>query len=60
MSAMLILDTEMDNTDEYPTASQLLQGWAARLWAWLRRQPEPESEGAEPTAEQDSGTGLIL
>jgi hypothetical protein len=59
-SIMLIMDTESENRGEYPTASQLLQDWAARLRAWLRRQPEPETEGAEPTEEQDGGTGLIL
>ena len=57
---MLILDTEMENRGEYPTASQLVQGWAARLWAWLRRQPEPENEHAKSTEERDNGTGLIL
>ena len=58
MSAMLILDTEMENTSEFPTVSQLLQSWAARLWAWLRRQPQPEGE--EWKNGQDCGTGLIL
>ena len=57
---MLILDTEMENTSEFPTVSQLLQSWAARLWAWLRRQTQPEVEGGESKNRQDCGTGLIL
>ena len=67
---MLILDTEMDNTHEFPTVSQLLQDWAARLWAWLRRQPQPETKRDEFAREQlarektidgqDCDTGLIL
>ena len=57
---MLILDTELDNRSESPPASQRLQGWAARLWSWLRRQPEPENERAASADEQDCGAGLIL
>ena len=64
VSAMLILDTEMENTSEYPTVGQLLQSWAARLRAWLRRQPQPEIArdiaGEEWKNGQDCGTGLIL
>ena len=75
VSAMLILDTELENRGEYPTASQPLQDWAARLWAWLRWQARPEkarslrgrdglahdvSKGEEPIDAQDCGTGLIL
>ena len=60
---MLILDTEMETRSEYPPASQIVQNWAARLWAWLRRQPQPEREavaGEESMETQDCGTGLIL
>ena len=57
---MLIMDTEMENTGEYPTASQLLQSWAARLWAWLRRQPQPKDAHEEAIDSEDCGTGLIL
>ena len=67
---MLILDTEMESTGEFPTVSQLLQSWAARLRAWLRRQPLPEITRDEITRDfiageeskngQDCGTGLIL
>ena len=67
---MLILDTEMESAGEFPTVSQLLQSWAARLWAWLRRQPQPEIQreelarnllaGEEWKDGQDRGTGLIL
>jgi hypothetical protein len=57
---MLIMDTEMENTGEYPTASQLLQNWAARLWAWLRRQPQPKDAREEAIDSEDCGTGLIL
>ena len=57
---MLILDTEMEKTNEYPTAGQILQSWAARLWAWLRRQPQPKLAGEESIEEQDNNTGLIL
>ncbi len=65
LSAMLILDTETENRGEYPTASQILQSWAARLWAWLRRQPRPAGKGellaGEETIDgQDCGMGLIL
>ena len=75
VSAMLILDTEMENRGEYPTASQILQDWAARLWAWLRWQALPEKarplherdglaresgKGEESIDTQDCGTGLIL
>ena len=60
VSAMLILDTEMESTGEYPTVGQLLQSWAARLWAWLRRQPQPEVDREEWQNGQDCGTGLIL
>jgi hypothetical protein len=70
VSAMLILDTELESTGEFPTVSQLLQSWAARLWAWLRRQPQPEIKrdeirrdfiaGKESKNGQDCGTGLIL
>jgi hypothetical protein len=57
---MLILDTDLDNRGEYPPASHLLQGWAARLWAWLRRQPQPEDKREELIGTEDCGTGLIL
>lgn len=67
---MLILDTEMENASEFPTVSQLLQSWAVRLWAWLRRQPQSEIgrdkieldlvAGEEWKNGQDCGTGLIL
>ena len=69
VSAMLILDTEMESTGEFPTVSQLLQSWAARLRAWLRRQPQPEISAMitrdfiareESKNGQDCGTGLIL
>ena len=61
---MLILDTEMESTGEFPTVGQLLQSWAARLRAWLRRQPQPEIARDRAREEwkngQDCGTGLIL
>jgi hypothetical protein len=62
---MLILDTETENRGEYPAVSQLLQIWAGRLWAWLRRQPQPKAKreflvGEETIDGQDCGTGLIL
>jgi hypothetical protein len=57
---MLILDTEMENTGEFPTVSQLLQSWATRLWAWLRRHPQPEDKREESIGTEDCGTGLIL
>ena len=57
---MLILDTDLESTGEFPTVSQLLQSWAARLWAWLRRQPQPKVEREEWQNGQDCGTGLIL
>ena len=57
---MLILDTEMEKTNEYPTAGQILQSWAARLWAWLRRQPQPRLAHEESIDTEDCGTGLIL
>jgi hypothetical protein len=57
---MLILDTELENTSEFPAVRQLLREWAARLWAWLRRQPQPAFECEESTTGQDRGTGLIL
>jgi len=57
---MLILDTEMENTGEFSTVSQLLQSWAARLRAWLRRQPQPETERGNANDEQDPGPGLLL
>ena len=57
---MLILDTELDNTTELPSARQLLQGWTARLWAWLRRQPQPETEREQFESGQDCDRGLIL
>jgi hypothetical protein len=57
---MLILDTEMENTGEFSTVSQLLQSWAARLRAWLRRQPQPETERENANDEQDPGPGLLL
>ena len=62
---MLILDTEMESTGEFPTVSQLLQSWAARLRAWLRRQPQPEIQrdllaGEEWKNGQDCDTGLLL
>jgi len=64
VSAMLILDTELENRGEFPTVGQLLQIWAARLWAWLRRQPQPEIARDRAHEEwkngQDCGTGLIL
>ncbi len=57
---MLILDTEMENTGEFPTVGQLLQSWAARLRAWLRRQPQPETGREKASDRQESDTGLIL
>jgi hypothetical protein len=57
---MLILDTEMENTGEFVAVRQLLRSWAARLWAWLRRQPQPATEREESKNLQDCGTGLIL
>ncbi len=57
---MLILDTEMENTGEFPAVDQLLQNWAARLRAWLRRQPQPEIEREEASDGRDSDTGLLL
>jgi hypothetical protein len=57
---MLILDTEMENTGEFPTVGQLLQSWAARLRVWLRRQPQPETEREDASNGRDAGTGLIL
>ena len=65
VSAMLILDTEMETRSEVPPASQLLRGWAARLRAWLRQEPQPDGErdkstGEESTKGQDDGMGLIL
>ena len=62
---MLILDTEIESTSEFPTASQLFQSWAARLWAWLRRQPQSAAKrellaSEETIHEQDCGMGLIL
>ena len=58
MSEMLILDTELDNASELPSVRQLLQSWAARLWCWLHRQPQPEIEDSESS--QDCGRGLVL
>jgi hypothetical protein len=60
VSAMLILDTEMEYTNELPAASQLLRIWVARLWARLRRRPQPETQAGEYKNGQDRGTGLIL
>jgi hypothetical protein len=60
VSAMLILDTELENTSEFPAVRQLLREWAARLWAWLRRQPQPAFEHEEPATGQESRPDLIL
>ena len=70
VSAMLILDTEVQNESEYPTAGQLLQDWVARLWAWLRWRARHKkasswrehdvSKAEESIETQDCGTGLIL
>jgi len=73
VSAMLILDTELENRSEFPAASQLVQSWAARLWTWLRREPRPQRQeitddflageaaaGEDSIEVQDCGTGLIL
>ena len=57
---MLSLDTETENTGEFPTAGQLLRSWAARLRSWLRRQPQPEPEREKANSGQESGTGLLL
>ena len=57
---MLILDTEVENTGEFPAVHQLLRSWAARLWAWWRRQPQPDIEREKSKDGQDRGTGLIL
>jgi hypothetical protein len=60
VSAMLILDTELENTNEFPAVRQLLREWVARLWAWLRRQPQPSLEREEPATGQGSKPDLIL
>ena len=57
---MLILDTELDNTTELPSVRQILQSWAARLWSWLHRQPQPEIEREGSESVQNRGRGLIL
>ena len=60
MSEMLILDTELDNTTELPSVRQILQSWAARLWSWLHRQPQPEIEREGSESSQNCGRGLVL
>ena len=60
VSAMLILDTELESTSEFPAVRQLLREWAARLWAWLRRQPQPELDHEEPATGRESRPDLIL
>lgn len=60
VSAMLILDTELENEREFPAVRQLLREWAARLWAWLRRQPQPALEQEEPATGRESRPDLIL
>ena len=57
---MLILDTELDNTSELPSVRQLLQSWAARLWSWLHRQPQPEIEREDSESSQNCDRGLVL
>ena len=60
VSAMLILDTELESAREFPAVRQLLREWAARLWAWLRRQPQPELDHEEPATGRESRPDLIL
>ena len=51
---MLILEEK----DESPTLGQLIREWWAKLWAWLRRQPQSKIQGAEQ--DRDSPKSLIL
>jgi hypothetical protein len=55
---MLILDIEQ--TNKAPSLDQLLRGWWAKLWAWLRRQPPPEARADEDGNELDRSGSLIL